>query len=60
MADRDDLSAVLREGEFLVGNDYRMGGLWGVLMAPSEEAIRAKCPKSSSPRLDRVDGRGRR
>jgi hypothetical protein len=29
MADRDDLPAVLGEGEYLVANDYRMGGFWG-------------------------------
>lgn len=45
MADQDDLSAVLRDGEFLVAYDYGMGGLWVVLIAPSEEAIRAKFPE---------------
>ena len=40
-----DLSAVLRDGEFLVCYDYGMGGLWGVLIAPSESAIREKYPE---------------
>jgi hypothetical protein len=31
--------------EFLVCYDYGMGGLWGILVAPSEDAIRAKYPE---------------
>lgn len=30
---------------FLVCYDYGTGGLWGVLMAPSETAIKAKYPE---------------
>lgn len=30
---------------FLVCYDYGMGGLWGVLMAPSEAAIKVKYPE---------------
>jgi hypothetical protein len=30
---------------FLVAYDYGMGGLWGVLLAPSKEAIQAKYPE---------------
>ncbi|GAA2743035.1 hypothetical protein GCM10009868_15290 [Terrabacter aerolatus] len=38
------LSSLLSEDEFLVCYDYGMGGLWGVLIAPSQVAIRAKYP----------------
>ena len=38
------LSGLLNEGEFLVCYDYGTGGLWGVLIAPSEAAIRVKYP----------------
>jgi hypothetical protein len=31
--------------EFLVAYDYGMGGLWAILMAPSQEAIAAKYPE---------------
>jgi hypothetical protein len=31
--------------EFLVCYDYGSGGLWGILKAPSEDAIRAKYPE---------------
>ena len=31
--------------EFLVAYDYGMGGLWGVIVAPSEDAILAKYPE---------------
>ena len=31
--------------EFLVAYDYGMGGLWAVLIAPSQEAIEAKYPE---------------
>jgi hypothetical protein len=31
--------------EFLVAYDYGMGGLWAVLMAPSQKAIEAKYPE---------------
>ncbi len=37
---------------FLVCYDYGMGGLWGVVMAPNEEAI-----KTVYPELDVVHGR---
>jgi hypothetical protein len=30
---------------FLVCYDYGMGGLWGVLMAPSDAAIKVKYPE---------------
>ena len=30
---------------FLVCHDYGMGGLWGVLMAPSVAAIKARYPE---------------
>jgi hypothetical protein len=33
------------EQEFLVAYDYGMGGLWGVLIAPSRAAILAKYPE---------------
>ena len=33
--------------EFLVCYDYGTGGLWGILIAPSEDAIRAKYPELS-------------
>lgn len=39
------LSEALRPGEFLVAYDYGMGGLWGVLIAPSREAVLAKYPE---------------
>jgi hypothetical protein len=29
------LSGLLNEGEFLVCYDYGIGGLWGILIAPS-------------------------
>jgi hypothetical protein len=38
-------SQLLRAGEYLVCYDYGMGGLWGVLIAPSEAAIKAKYPE---------------
>lgn len=41
------LSDLLRPGEFLVVYDYGMGGLWGVLIAPSLGAIAAKFPELS-------------
>jgi len=41
------LSDLLRPGEFLVAYDYGMGGLWGVLIAPSAAAITAKFPELS-------------
>jgi hypothetical protein len=31
--------------EFLVAYDYGMGGLWGILMAPSAQAISARYPE---------------
>ncbi|GAB3778152.1 hypothetical protein GCM10027601_02590 [Nocardioides ungokensis] len=31
--------------EFLVCYDYGSGGLWGILTAPSEDAVRAKYPE---------------
>jgi hypothetical protein len=31
--------------EFLVCYDYGNGGLWGILITPSEDAIRAKYPE---------------
>ncbi len=33
------------DSEYLVVYDYGMGGLWGVLLAPSEVAIKAKYPE---------------
>jgi hypothetical protein len=39
------LSDLLRPGEHLVCYDYGMGGLWGVLIAASEGAIRATYPE---------------
>ena len=39
------LSELLRAGEYLVCYDYGTGGLWGVLIAPSEAAIDAKYPE---------------
>lgn len=30
---------------FLIGYDYGMGGLWGVILAPSKEAILARYPE---------------
>lgn len=45
MTDRG-LSGVLKPGEYLVCYDMpRMSGLWGVLIAPSVEAIRAVYPE---------------
>lgn len=44
MVDRA-LSTALVPGEFLVCYDYGTGGLWGVLIAPSEGAIRAEYPE---------------
>lgn len=38
-------SGLLRTGEFLVCYDYGMGGLWGVLIAPSAAAITDKFPE---------------
>lgn len=35
----------LPDKPFLVCYDYGTGGLWGVLMAPSDAAIRAKYPE---------------
>ncbi|WP_024285595.1 hypothetical protein [Cellulomonas sp. KRMCY2] len=40
-----DLDSVMQPGEFLVAYDYGMGGLWGVLVAPSREAILKKYPE---------------
>jgi hypothetical protein len=31
--------------EFLVAYDYGMGGLWAIVMAPSQEAITSKYPE---------------
>jgi len=31
--------------EYLVAYDYGMGGLWAILIAPSEDAITAKYPE---------------
>lgn len=39
------LSELLRAGEYLVSYDYGTGGLWGVLIAPSEAAIHNKYPE---------------
>lgn len=39
------LTDLLSPGEHLVCYDYGMGGLWGVLIAPSEDAIRATYPE---------------
>ena len=36
---------MLKPGEFLVCYDYGMGGLWGVLVAPSASAISARYPE---------------
>ena len=33
------------DSEFLIVYGYGMGGLWGVLIAPSEQAIAAKYPE---------------
>ena len=42
------LSGLLQPGEYLVCYDMpRMSGLWGVLIAPSVDAIRAKFPELS-------------
>lgn len=42
----DRLSELLRPGEYLVCYELpRMSGLWGVLVAPSAEAIRDKFPE---------------
>jgi hypothetical protein len=41
------LSDLLRPGEFLVAFDYGMGGLWGVLIAPSVDAIADRYPELS-------------
>jgi hypothetical protein len=41
------LSDLLRPGEFLVAYDYGMGGLWGVLIAPSVDAIADRYPELS-------------
>lgn len=40
-----DLDSEMEPGEFLVAYDYGMGGLWGVLVAPSREAIVKKYPE---------------
>ena len=40
------LSGLLKPGEYLVCYDLpRMSGLWGILIAPSVEAIRDKFPE---------------
>lgn len=39
------LASILCADEFLVCYDYGMGGLWGVLVAPSEYAIKEKYPE---------------
>lgn len=39
--------ADVRADEFLVCYDYGMGGLWAVLIAPSEDAIKSKYPELS-------------
>ena len=33
------------ESDFLIAYDYGMGGLWGILIAPSAAAILAKYPE---------------
>lgn len=40
-----DLANVLQHVELLVAYDCGMGGLWGVLVAPSQEAILKKYPE---------------
>jgi hypothetical protein len=40
-----ELSNRLRPGEHLVCYDYGMGGLWGVLIAPSVSAILGRYPE---------------
>jgi hypothetical protein len=37
----------VEDQEWLIAYDYGMGGLWGVMIAPSAEAIRAKYPELS-------------
>lgn len=44
MSERE-LSELLKPGEYLVCYDYGTGGLWGVLIAVSADAIRAKYPE---------------
>lgn len=39
--------AAVGDTEFLVCYDYGMGGLWAVLIAPSEDAITSKYPELS-------------
>ena len=44
---------------FLVCYDYGMGGLWGVLMAPSDAAIKVKYPElfiANGPSPTALDG----
>ncbi len=44
MTHDEELAGLLKSGEFLVCADYQTGGLWGVLIAPSRDAIVALYP----------------